>query len=55
MFPETEAGRAGIIQPGDVLIEVNGISMEGRSFNEIIDLVKDLESCALTMQGSAGF
>ncbi|TRY58342.1 hypothetical protein DNTS_030965 [Danionella cerebrum] len=42
MLPEGPMGRAGIIHPGDQLLEVNGFSLLGEAHKEVVSLLKEL-------------
>mmetsp|Transcript_9637 Transcript_9637/g.23847 ORF Transcript_9637/g.23847 Transcript_9637/m.23847 type:complete len:100 (+) Transcript_9637:352-651(+) len=48
VFQGGEAYRTGLIQIGDVLVEVNGAEIKGRPFMEVMDSVVATQQCSFT-------
>ena len=44
------AGRSGVLRPGQRLVAVNGTSVEGLEYLDIIDRVKSTRPITLTLQ-----
>jgi hypothetical protein len=42
------------VQSGDVLVEVNGESVEGKGFMAVMDLIVSQDTCSFTFAGGSG-
>mmetsp|Transcript_11750 Transcript_11750/g.18449 ORF Transcript_11750/g.18449 Transcript_11750/m.18449 type:complete len:100 (+) Transcript_11750:212-511(+) len=50
-----EASRSGLVQEGDVLKEVDGKTIVGRNFTEIMEEIISKDSCKFTFASAAKF
>jgi len=53
VFENGEAHRSGLIETGDVLVEVNGESIAGEEFLQVMDRIVSTDSCSFTFKGSS--
>ena len=48
VFKDGEAYRSGLLQPGDVLMQVNGNAVHGRHFMQVMDEIVAQDQCSFT-------
>mmetsp|Transcript_4244 Transcript_4244/g.8574 ORF Transcript_4244/g.8574 Transcript_4244/m.8574 type:complete len:100 (+) Transcript_4244:326-625(+) len=51
VFQGGEAHRSGLVQNGDVLVEVNGEPVQGKGFMQAMDKIVENDSCSFTFAG----